>query len=110
RGARSASAPAPPGRAGAATTNTRPEQARAPAPRDGRPAAPSSDDLGARREKLKERLRNVREHPRPEPLPTSVAAAGVLVVERIAPLQTELDPPKSPHAALPRAPPLPART
>ena len=71
-----------------------------PAP-GARPASvPSGDDIGARREKLRERLRNVREHPRPEPLPTSVAAAGVLVVERIAQLQTELVALKGHNAAL----------
>jgi DNA repair exonuclease SbcCD ATPase subunit len=43
-----------------------------------------------RREKLKERLKAVRENPRPEPLPDTVAEAGVLAVERIAALQTEL--------------------
>jgi predicted nucleic acid-binding Zn-ribbon protein len=43
-----------------------------------------------RRERLKARLKAVREHPRPEPLPDTVAEAGVLAVERIAALQTEL--------------------
>ncbi len=43
-----------------------------------------------RRERLKERLKAVREHPRPEPLPDTVAEAGVLAVERISALQTEL--------------------
>ena len=42
----------------------------------------------------------MREHPRPEPLPTSVAAAGVLAVERIAQLQTELTAAKQHNAAL----------
>lgn len=43
-----------------------------------------------RRERLKERLRAVRENPRPEPLPPTVAEAGVLAVERIATLQSEV--------------------
>lgn len=47
-------------------------------------------DMGYRREKLKERLKAVRENPRPEPLPDTVAEAGVLAVERISALQTEL--------------------
>jgi DNA repair exonuclease SbcCD ATPase subunit len=47
-------------------------------------------DGSQRREKLKERLKAVRENPRPEPLPASVAEAGVLAVERIAHLQAEL--------------------
>lgn len=82
------------------TTAVRSEPARAPASREVRPAPLSSDDIGARREKLRERLRNVREHPRPEPLPTNVAAAGVLVVERISQLQTELAALKAHNAAL----------
>jgi len=47
-------------------------------------------DQGARRERLKSRLRAVRENPRPEPLPDTVAAAGHLAVERISTLQSEL--------------------
>jgi len=47
-------------------------------------------DPAERRERLKERLKTVRENPRPEPLPPTVAQAGVLAVERIATLQTEL--------------------
>ncbi|MHB8872111.1 MAG: extensin-like protein [Myxococcaceae bacterium] len=59
------------------------------------PAAPSPShepqlDPAARRERLKERLQAVRENPRPEPLPPTVAEAGVLAVERIAILQAEL--------------------
>jgi chromosome segregation ATPase len=64
------------------------------------PAPPPVDDTAARRERLRERLRGVREHPRPEPLPTSVAAAGVLAVERIAQLQAELNQVKQHNAAL----------
>src|SRR5687768_18539024 len=41
-------------------------------------------DLEERRERLKERLRSVRENPRPEPLPATVAQAGQLAVERIS--------------------------
>jgi hypothetical protein len=67
---------------------------------DPRRGAPPPDDTAARRERLRERLRSVREHPRPEPLPTSVAAAGVLAVERIAQLQTELNAMKQHNAAL----------
>lgn len=47
-------------------------------------------ESGPRRERLKERLRAVRDNPRPEPLPETVAEAGVLAVERISGLQTEL--------------------
>ncbi|MER2562098.1 MAG: extensin-like protein [Myxococcaceae bacterium] len=47
-------------------------------------------DATDRREKLRERLKAVRENPRPEPLPETVAEAGVLAVERIAALQSEL--------------------
>ena len=64
------------------------------------PPPPAVDDTAARRERLRERLRTVREHPRPEPLPTSVAAAGVLAVERIAQLQAELNQVKQHNAAL----------
>ncbi len=47
-------------------------------------------DAAERRERLRERLKAVRQNPRPEPLPDTVAEAGVLAVERIAALQTEL--------------------
>jgi DNA repair exonuclease SbcCD ATPase subunit len=47
-------------------------------------------DPSERRERLRERLKAVRENPRPEPLPDTVAEAGVLAVERISALQTEL--------------------
>ncbi len=47
-------------------------------------------DPAERRDRLKERLKAVRENPRPEPLPDTVAEAGVLAVERISALQTEL--------------------
>lgn len=54
------------------------------------PAVESDEEQAARRERLKSRLKAVRENPRPEPLPETVAAAGVLAVERIAQLQSEL--------------------
>lgn len=55
------------------------------------PASPKEDlDNQARRERLKERLKAVRENPRPEPLPASVAEAGLRAVERISALQAEL--------------------
>jgi hypothetical protein len=55
------------------------------------PAPPREDlDNQARRERLKERLKAVRENPRPEPLPASVAEAGLRAVERISALQSEL--------------------
>jgi predicted nucleic acid-binding Zn-ribbon protein len=56
------------------------------------PLPPARDDIdgASRRDKLKERLKAVRENPRPEPLPATVAEAGVLAVERIAHLQEEL--------------------
>jgi DNA repair exonuclease SbcCD ATPase subunit len=47
-------------------------------------------DPRARRERLKARLKAARENPRPEPLPPTVAEAGVLAVERISTLQAEL--------------------
>jgi chromosome segregation ATPase len=47
-------------------------------------------DAEARRHRLKERLKAVRENPRPEPLPASVAEAGQRAVERITSLQGEL--------------------
>lgn len=79
---------------------TAPERPEAVAHRAGAPPASAGDDHAARRERLKERLRTVREHPRPEPLPTSVAAAGVMAVERIAQLQAELTAVKQHNAAL----------
>lgn len=54
------------------------------------PAPDVEADPSERRERLRERLRAVRENPRPEPLPDTVAEAGVLAVERISALQTEL--------------------
>lgn len=45
----------------------------------------------ARRERLKERLKAVRENPRPEPLPATVSEAGMRAVERINALQAELN-------------------
>ncbi|MFY0563542.1 extensin-like protein [Archangium lansingense] len=60
------------------------------------PASPKEDlDNQARRERLKERLKAVRENPRPEPLPASVAEAGLRAVERISALQSELTKVKS---------------
>lgn len=57
-----------------------------------RPAPPREDgqDSSARRERLKARLKAVRENPRPEPLPATVAEAGQRAVERITHLQAEL--------------------
>ena len=57
-------------------------------------------DAGERRDRLKERLKAVRENPRPEPLPDTVAEAGVLAVERISALQTELVKVRSVNLAL----------
>lgn len=54
------------------------------------PVEAPQPDAADRREKLRERLKAVRENPRPEPLPETVAEAGVLAVERIAALQSEL--------------------
>jgi chromosome segregation ATPase len=55
------------------------------------PPSPREElDSSTRRERLKERLKAVRENPRPEPLPASVAEAGLRAVERISALQTEL--------------------
>ena len=53
-----------------------------------------------RRERLKERLRAVRENPRPEPLPATVTETGMLAVERIAMLQNELGKLKTLNLAL----------
>lgn len=55
-----------------------------------RPVRTTEEDHRDRREKLRERLKAARENPRPEPLPPTVQAAGVLAVERISSLQTEL--------------------
>lgn len=57
-------------------------------------------DPELRRERLKERLRAVRENPRPEPLPPTVAEAGVVAVERISSLQAELSEFKALNLAL----------
>lgn len=57
-------------------------------------------DTETRRERLRERLRAVRENPRPEPLPASVAEAGVRAVERISALQGELTRVKALNLAL----------
>lgn len=63
---------------------------------------PSQDerDPGERRERLRERLKAVRENPRPEPLPDTVAEAGVLAVERISALQSELTKARAMNLAL----------
>lgn len=61
-----------------------------PAGREQSRAAAVELDPRARRERLKARLKAARENPRPEPLPPTVAEAGVLAVERISTLQTEL--------------------
>jgi hypothetical protein len=62
---------------------------------------PSFDaDPAERRERLRERLKAVRENPRPEPLPDTVAEAGVLAVERISALQTELSKSRAMNLAL----------
>lgn len=47
-------------------------------------------DIEERRASIKERIKAVRQNPRPEPLPDTVAEAGVLAVERISALQSEL--------------------
>ena len=60
-------------------------------------AEPAPD---VRRERLKERLKAIRENPRPEPLPPTVAEAGMLAVERIATLQAELTKVKALNLAL----------
>lgn len=57
-------------------------------------------DPGERRERLRERLKAVRENPRPEPLPDTVAEAGVLAVERISALQSELTKARAMNLAL----------
>src|SRR5262249_49564154 len=64
------------------------------------PSSVDEQDVQRRRERLKERLRAVRENPRPEPLPATVAEAGVLVVERISTLQAELTQLKALNQAL----------
>jgi hypothetical protein len=63
-------------------------------------AEPDVGDPAERREKLRERLKAVRENPRPEPLPDTVAEAGVLAVERISALQTELTKARAMNLAL----------
>jgi predicted nucleic acid-binding Zn-ribbon protein len=62
--------------------------------------APEQFDPLERRERLKDRLRAVRENPRPEPLPDTVAEAGVLAVERISALQSELTKARAVNLAL----------
>ncbi|MCY1046501.1 extensin-like protein [Corallococcus sp. bb12-1] len=55
------------------------------------PAPPhEAMDSESRRERLKARLKAVRENPRPEPLPATVAEAGQRAVERITHLQSDL--------------------
>jgi predicted nucleic acid-binding Zn-ribbon protein len=54
------------------------------------PRSEPAPGLEERRGRLKERLKAVRENPRPEPLPATVAQAGAMAVERIAALQGEL--------------------
>ncbi|WP_227026708.1 extensin-like protein [Corallococcus soli] len=55
------------------------------------PAPPREElDSESRRERLKARLKAVRENPRPEPLPATVAEAGQRAVERITHLQADL--------------------
>lgn len=54
------------------------------------PAPVPNLDLEERRASIKERIKAVRQNPRPEPLPDTVAEAGVLAVERISALQSEL--------------------
>jgi hypothetical protein len=71
-----------------------PAQARSDVPPEVEVQTPPSPreelDSEARRERLKERLKAVRENPRPEPLPATVAETGTRAVERIAGLQSEL--------------------
>lgn len=62
--------------------------------------APDELSPAARRERLKQRLRSVRENPRPDPLPETVAEAGVFAVERIATLQSELTKARAVNLAL----------
>ena len=64
------------------------------------PVEAPQPDASDRREKLRERLKAVRENPRPEPLPETVAEAGVLAVERIAALQSELSKTRAVNLAL----------
>jgi hypothetical protein len=64
------------------------------------PVEAPAPDATFRREKLRERLKAVRENPRPEPLPDTVAEAGVLAVERIAALQSELSKTRAVNLAL----------
>lgn len=69
------------------------------------PPAPSPFDAeelspDARRERLKSRLKAVRENPRPEPMPPTVAETGIRAVERISVLQTEVTKLKALNLAL----------
>ncbi|MFY2560986.1 extensin-like protein [Corallococcus terminator] len=64
------------------------------------PREEAVDDSDARRERLKARLKAVRENPRPEPLPATVAEAGQRAVERITHLQAELVKVKSANLSL----------
>jgi hypothetical protein len=64
------------------------------------PSVQPEAEPGERRERLRERLKAVRENPRPEPLPDTVAEAGVLAVERISALQTEVTKARAMNLAL----------
>lgn len=69
------------------------------------PSAPSPVELeelspDLRRERLKSRLKAVRENPRPEPMPPTVAETGIRAVERISVLQTEVTKLKALNLAL----------
>ncbi|WP_044282817.1 extensin-like protein [Myxococcus stipitatus] len=64
------------------------------------PPREDTSDSEARRERLKARLKAVRENPRPEPLPATVAEAGQRAVERITHLQAELVKVKAANLAL----------
>ena len=57
-------------------------------------------DIEERRASIKERIKAVRQNPRPEPLPDTVAEAGVLAVERISALQSELTKARAMNLAL----------
>lgn len=61
---------------------------------------PSAEESKLRREKLRNRLQAIREQPQQEPLPDTVAEAGIRAVERIASLQNELSKARALNASL----------
>ncbi len=91
---------APPPRAIPSANVRAPTGSHAPLPTEP-PSAHSEDDFSsARRERLHQRLKAVRDQPGVQPLPETVAEAGTLALQRIASLQEELKRSKDANAEL----------